>query len=231
MKKIIILLFIVMMIPLLFVTGCSSKEEVKRDKKSALEFKEEYESLNGKTNSSGKEHRSVTIPKDNPFEKVSASTIVEMIDNGDTFYVYFGDKLCPWCRSVIEKACEVANEKKIDKIYYVNIWDDDGNEILRDKYALSEGNPTKISDGTQDYYDLLERFDSLLSDYTLTTDDGEKIEAGEKRIFAPNYIYVKDGKAIKLVEGISDKQEDSREELTAEMLKDEEEQFNNLFDN
>ena len=38
-----------------------------------------------------------------------------------------------------EKSIEVAKEKNIEKIYYIDIWDDDGNEILRDKYILHDG--------------------------------------------------------------------------------------------
>ena len=222
MKRIVVLLLVVVT-SLGVVTGCS--------KNKALDFKNEYESLNGKTNKSGKEHRSVTIPKDNPYEKVSPKKIVEMIDNKETFYVYFGDKLCPWCRSVIEKSCEVAKKNGIEKIYYVDIWDDDGNEIFRDKYKLEDGKVTKVSDGTEEYYRLLKEFEQLLSYYTLTDDGGNKFDVGEKRIFAPNYIYVDKGKPIMLVEGISEKQKDSREKLTEDMLKDEEDQFNSLFTN
>ena len=42
---------------------------------------------------------------------------------------------------------------------------------------------------------------------------------------------MKDGKSIKLVDGISEKQKDSREELTKEILEDEEKAFNDFFDN
>ena len=52
-----------------------------------------------------------------------------MIENKETFYVYFGDELCPWCRSVIEKFIEVAKKNDVKKVYYVKIWDDDHNEI------------------------------------------------------------------------------------------------------
>lgn len=220
MKRILSCIFIV---ALFFVlTGCT--------KKYAVEFKKEYESLNGKTNASGKIHRSVTITKDNPFEKVSSSKVLDMINNNETFYVYFGDSMCPWCRSVIEKCIEVANKKKIEKIYYVKIWDDAGNEILRSKYKLNDKNEAEVvTKGTDDYYKLLEKFDSLLSDYTLTSSNGEKISVGEKRIFAPNFIYIENGKPIKIVEGISDKQKDSREKLTEEILKDEEKIFNDFF--
>lgn len=217
-------LLLVLIICIFVLSGCS----VKQDKK-AIEFKEEYESMNGIVNSKGKEHRSVFIDLHNSFEKVDASDIVEMIENEETFYVYFGDKLCPWCRSVIEKAVEISNKNKIEKIYYVAIWDDDGNEVLRDKYALEEGQLNKISDGTEEYYKLLEYFDDVLSEYNLTDDEGNKVEVGEKRIFAPNFIYVKDGKAVRLTEGISELQKDSREELTSEILKDEKKLFEAFF--
>lgn len=212
------------LVGLLFLSvGCSSKE--------AQEFKREYESLNGTSNKSGKEHRTVNINKNNPFVKVSASDILTKLDNKETFYVYFGDKLCPWCRSVIEKCIEVANKNKVKKIYYVAIWDDEGNEILRDKYERKNGVSGKVKDGTVEYYKLLEAFDSVLNPYTYTHSDGREDTFGEKRIYAPNFIYVKDGEAVKMTEGISQKQSDARGELTEEILKDEEEMFTEFFNN
>ena len=219
-----VLLSILLIVVLFTFSGCATKE--------SKEFKKEYEALNGQVNASGKEHRTVKISRNNPFVKVDASKIVEMIENKETFYVYFGDELCPWCRSVIEKAIEVAKKKNIDVIYYVKIWDKDGQEILRDKYAINdENNIEEIKSGTESYTKLLEYFDPMLSEYTLTESDGSSIEVGEKRIYAPNYIYVEDGEIKKLVEGISEKQADSREELTKEMLDDEEKIFNDFFKN
>ncbi len=215
------LLLIICLTLLVFITGC--------DNRKALEFKKEYESMNGVESKSGKAHRTVSISKDNPYEKVNAKDIVEKINNKETFYVYFGDKLCPWCRSVIEKSIEVAKDKKINKIYYIEIWNDEGEEILRDKYTLENNELKKIVDGTEDYYKLLDKFKDLLSDYTLTNENSEKIETGEKRIFAPNYIYVENGVPKTLVSGISEKQTDSREELTTEILEDEEKIFNEFF--
>ena len=215
------LLLIICLTLLVFITGCENKK--------ALEFKKEYESMNGVESKSGKVHRTVSINKNNPYEKVTAKDIVEKINNKETFYVYFGDKLCPWCRSVVEKSIEVAKDKKINKIYYVAIWNDEGEEILRDKYTLENNELKKIVDGTEEYYKLLDKFKDLLSDYTLTNENGEKIETGEKRIFAPNYIYVEKGVPKTLVSGISEKQTDSREELTTEILEDEEKIFNEFF--
>lgn len=228
MKK--IMMTIVAILSVFMITACEEKKISNEEKKdAALIFKEEYESLNGKENTSGKVHRTVHIPEDNPYEKVSQKKVVKMLENNETFYLYVGDSMCPWCRSVLEKSIEVANNKNIQKIYYIDIWDDEGNEILRDKYELVDGTPAKVSDGTEEYQKLLKTFDSVLSDYTLTDEEGNKIEVGEKRIFAPNYFYIEDGKVKKMVEGISEKQKDSREELTDEMLKDEEEIFKNFF--
>lgn len=207
---------------LVILTGCTNK--------NALDFKKEYEALNGKENASGKVHRTISISEDNPYEKVSSKMILELIDNKETFYVYFGDEMCPWCRSVIEKSIEVAKKNNIKKIYYVKIWDSEGNEVLRSKYKLNDSNePELVQKGTDDYYELLKKFDKVLADFTLSTKTGEKINVNEKRIYAPNFIYVEKGVPIKIVEGISDKQKDSREDLTKEILKDEEDLFNKFF--
>ena len=220
-SKLIILTIIVL--SLLTLTACSKN-------KDAINFKNDYESLNGKENKSGKVHRTVSISENNPFVKVEAKDIVKKIEDKETFYVYFGSKLCPWCRSVIEKAIEVANDYEIKKIYYVDIWDNDGNEILRDDYSLDKDNKPKLeSDGSEEYKKLVESFNDLLRDYTITNDKDEKVSVGEKRIYAPNFIFVKNGKASKITTGKSDKQKDSREELTKEILADEQAAFEDFF--
>ena len=218
-----ILLLITITVILVSFTGCK--------KNDALLFKEDYESVNEKENKNGKKHRSVTIDEENPFIISSAKEIVEKINNKDSFYVYFGSKICPWCRSVIEKAIEVANNNNVTKIYYVDIWNDEGEQILRDKYEVDDkGNVIKTIEGKEEYYELLKLLDNVLEDYTYTKND-KKESYGEKRIYAPNFIYISNGKAIKLTTGISSLQKDSRETLTEEMLKDEEKEFNDIFVN
>ena len=220
-KKILFIIMIFMM--LITFTGCK--------KNDSLLFKEDYESVNNKESKSGKIHRSVNINEENPFIISSAKEVVEKINNKDSFYVYFGSKICPWCRSVIEKAIEVANNNNVTKIYYVDIWNDEGEEILRDKYEVDDkGNIIKTIEGKEEYYELLKLLDNVLEDYTYTKDN-KKESFGEKRIFAPNFIYISNGKAIKLTTGISSLQKDSRETLTEEMLNDEEKEFNEIFVN
>lgn len=223
MKK--IFLIVLLLTSSIIITGCTKK----KDNNAALAFKNDYESVNGKTNSKGAEYRIVNIPEKNPYEKITTKELINKIENKETFYVYFGDKLCPWCRSVIEKSIEIANKKKIEKIYYINIWNDEGKEILRDKFELIDDKLTKTLDGTPEYQKLLEFFKNVLSDYELINSKGKKVSTGEKRIYAPNFIYIEKGEAIKLVEGTSDKQTDSYEKLTTEILKDEEKAFEEFF--
>lgn len=221
MKKRYLLLTIVLVM-VLMLCGCKNK--------NAAEFKTEYEALNGQVNSSGKEYRTITIDENNPFEKVTAEEIVKKIENKETFYVYFGDELCPWCRSVIEKFIEKTKEYKIDKVYYVKIWDKDGNEVLRDKMALNENGELETTvEGTEAYKKLLEYFDNVLSDYNLTDAEGNKVYCSEKRIFAPNFFYIEKGVTMKKIDGISQYQTDARGELTEEILNEEDRIITEFF--
>lgn len=218
MKKILILLILVI------ATGCTSE--------SSIKFKEDYERLNGNKNKMGMEYRNIEISKKNVFKEVEAKEIVKKINNKETFYVYFGSELCPWCRSVIEMADSVSRNKKIDKIYYVDVWDDDGNEIFRDKYELKDNELVLTYKGVKEYKKIIDSIDSeLLRDYVITDSEGNSKEVGEKRIYAPNFIYFKKGKGVRLITGKSGKQTDSREKLTKEMLKDEKETFTKFFTN
>ena len=221
MKKIIILL-----ITLVLLTSCAKKET------DAIKFKEEYENKNSEEIIAGENYRKLDISKNNPFVYSSGDEIVNKIENKETFYVYIGSSKCPWCRSVIEKFIEIANLNNIDKVYYVDIWGDDHEEILRDKYTLDEKNkPQKTVDGTDSYYKLLNYFDEFLTDYTLTTSKGKTVKVGEKRIFAPTFVYIEEGTAKKLVTGISDKQTTYNAELTDEILDDEENTFKEFLNN
>ncbi len=210
MKKVGSILLIIVL--LLFVGGCfKEKENVVTD---ATKFKEEYESLNGKTTDAGISYREISISEDNPFVYATASEIVEKIDNGEDFAVYFGFKSCPWCRSMLETLIKVAKDLKIGRIYYVDVLE------LRDTYELKDGKPVKTKDGGEGYSELLDRLDSVLSDYTLTNAKGKSVSTGEKRIYAPNIVSVIDGKPEKLTTGISEDQNDSYMELTDKMKQD-----------
>ena len=218
-KKLFIL--ILFTVSLFTLTACT---EDKNSKEDALNFKEEYESLNGQTNDSGKENRTISISEDNPYQTVEASEIVNLMNDKKTFYVYFGFPTCPWCRSVIEKSIEIAQKKNISKIYYVNVLE------IRDKMEVVDGEATRTVEGSEDYYELIELLSNVLNNYELQDENGNSIDTGEKRIYAPSFVYIENGKAVKLIEGISENQTDSRMELTDEILEDEENLFSDFFE-
>lgn len=225
MKKGLFLVFLLM-----GVISLSVYDMKEKNVSDSLKFKEEYEGFNGEKNDYF-EYRNLSITEKNPIIYSSAEEIVQKIENNETFIVYFGDPECPWCRSVIEQAINSANENGISKIYYVRIWNGFHNEILRDVYELDKESPVLKVKGSVSYYKLLKYFDKLLKDYTLTNKDNKTIQVNEKRIFAPSFIYVKDGNPLQLVDGISKKQESYNSTLTEEILSEEKEIFDKFYQN
>lgn len=209
MKKIISFLLIIVL--LLSMNGCKKKVEKKTD---AIKFKEEYESINNKTNeSNNKKYRSITISKNNPFVYSTAEKIVERIKDKETFIVYFGFKECPWCRSILEELTRVSIDQSVAKIYYVDVTG------IRDVKELDEGNNIVTKEkGSDAYLELIDLLKDVLEDYTLTKDE-EKIEVGEKRIYAPNVVAIQKGKALQLETGIPEELTDPYMELTESMKK------------
>lgn len=220
-----ILLILLLTVGIINLTACANQKVKMND---AEKFKKEYESYNGEKNDYF-EYRDLSISEKNPFIYTTAEDIVKKIENKETFIVYFGDPECPWCRSVIEQAVKSAMENNVKKIYYVRLWNGFHNEILRDIYELKDGNPIEKSKGTEAYYKLLKYFDKLLNDYTLTDENKNTVSVNEKRIFAPNFIFIKNGKAEKLINGISQKQKKFNSELSEEVINDEKEIFNNFY--
>lgn len=185
------------------------------ENKDALKFKTDYESLNGEKNGDNV-IRTISIPEDNPFIYKTEDELVEMIENKETFIVYFGFTKCPWCRSMLPTLIESAKNNKIDKIYYVDVLN------IRDTYELNAQNKAvKSKDGTEGYYKLLELLEPVLSNYSpLTYKKGKKtieVKVNEKRIYAPNIVVVKNGNPISLETGISSLQKDAYQELTDEI--------------
>lgn len=211
MKKIFTIILIMMLT--LTLTGCSDKPVEKTD---ALKFKEEYEKQNGVKNEKyNVTTRTLNIPEDNPMVYATAEEIIKMIDNKETFVVYFGFSDCPWCRSVIEELINVANDLNVEKVYYVDV------KELRDVKELDENNNVVTSkEGDEHYMELLEKLDSVLDDYTLTDKEGNEVSAGEKRIYAPNVVGIANGTPTELETGESEKLINPYAELTDEMRKE-----------
>lgn len=214
-----IVIFVMGLVLLFGFTGCDNKDN--SEISDALKFKEEYESLNGESNEgNGKKYRDIEIDDDNPFVYKSEEEIIEMIDNEETFVVYFGFASCPWCRSIINPLMEVVDDLEIYPIYYVDV------KEIRDVMVIDEnGEVVTKKEGTDAYYELLEKLDTVLDDYILIDEDGNEVVTGEKRIYAPNIVSVVDGEVRNLTDGIGKSQDDAYMELTDEMK---EESYNKI---
>lgn len=212
---------------LLFISGCGIN---KTDSLNlTYDFKEEYESLNGSRNSDGSLYREIKIPEENPYVVTDAKNIVDKINKKESFVVYFGFPECPWCRSMVEKMTEIANKNKIETIYVVDI------STIRDILEYNKTNNTfsNVAIGTDDYFELLDKLDDVLEEYVIEyqneENETETKKTGEKRIYAPSIIYIENGKAKNMIDGISDKQEREDQILTDEIIKDMEEEMNDFF--
>ena len=226
MKKVLLTLTVFILV--LAVTGCG-----KKDNKSALAFKEEYEKLNGEIARYGKPHRTLNIPKDNPYVKVTPKEIIEKIKNKETFFLYVGDSLCPWCRSVIEQSIKSAKENEIDTIYYIDFWDDENKEILRDVYELVDDEIKQTVEATDEYKQMLDMCDDSLGlrNYTVKDKNGNEVEVNTKRFFGPSFFFIQEGKFKKYTDARSSKQAGPLDELTDEIKEDMAKNFDDLFIN
>lgn len=204
MKK--ILLIGIIGVSLFLLTGCVDKDT------DAYKFKKEYESINNKDNGNGKKYRKLNIANDNPFVYSTAEDIVKRLDKEETFIVYFGFKECPWCRSILTELINVAKDKEVEKIYYVDIKD------VRDVKEYVDGEIKTTKKGDKYYMELIELLDKVLDEYTLSTDEGE-ISTGEKRIYAPNVIAIGNGEPIQMETGISEELKDPYSKLTKKIKK------------
>lgn len=203
-----LLVVLITIISIFILTSCVDKNS------DAYKFKREYESLNN-TKINNQKVRNIVIDKNNPFIYKNAKDIIKMMDDKETFVVYFGFNKCPWCRSVLPTLIDVSKDQKLDTIYYVDILD------IRDTLKIDkDGNVVTDKKGTDDYYKLLTYLNDVLDDYNLINEEKKKIETNEKRIYAPNVVAIVNGKAIKMTTGISKKQTDPYMKLTNEMIKE-----------
>ena len=198
---------------LVILFGLTACKENDKEQSDSLKFKEEYESLNNTMREKdGKTIRSLDIVEDNPIIYKEPKDILEMMEVGDTFVVYFGFPDCPWCRSMIPTLIDVAKDLELSQVYYVNV------KEIRDTMVIDDsGAVVTETEGTTEYYQLLEKLDTVLDFYTLKDKDGNEVNTGERRIFAPSIISVVEGKAVEITDGISEKQTDGYMELSQEM--------------
>ena len=201
----------------LLLVACTVKKTTVSD---AKKIKEEYESYNGKIREkTGLENRTVSIDEDNPMVYSSCQDIIDRIENKETFIIYFGFSDCPWCRSSIETFIESAKENNITTVYYVDIKED------RDEIEIIDSQISKSQEGSTAYYKLLDLLEPVLDEYIV-----DETDTHEKRIYAPNYISILNGKPQLKVDGISSLQTNGYQEINEDIKQDMKDQFQSLFD-
>ena len=196
--------------------GVKNNKPIETKKEDSIIFKDEYESLNDG------DVLDLEIPEDNPFIYANYDKLLEIINNG-TGIIYLGFPRCPWCRNALPVLLDVAKDNEVETIYYMNILNERDSYVVEDDklvYATDEdGNEKK---GTEGYFDLLEALDEHLTEYTISY-DGKKYKTGEKRIYAPSIIFVRDGEVLGVHVSTVESQDNPKEGLT-------DEQYDELYD-
>lgn len=108
------------------------------------------------------------VDKDNVYVYKSINDIINVLSKG-TGIVYLGFPECPWCQRYVVYLNNLAKEYNIEEIYYYNIKD-------------------ARSNNTKEYQKIVELLNDLLP-----YDDN-----GNKKVFVPTVVFVKNGKVIAL---------------------------------
>lgn len=185
----------------------------------AIKFKEEYEVLNNKDTGYGEKYKKINISIKNPVIYSNYDEIIDIIKH-KTGIIYLGFPECPWCRTALPVLFDVLKDNNINKLNYLNILNERDSFTIEDNqlvYSKNE-NGEEIK-GTKEYHELLNILDEHLSNYTLEL-DGKIYETGEKRIYAPSVIFVKNGNVLGIHVSTIDSQNSGNDELTEEQYKE-----------
>lgn len=185
----------------------------------ALKFKEEYEALNGTVVYEDIKYSNLDISENNPIKYSNYDEIIDVIENKSGI-IYLGFPECPWCRSALPVLFDVAKDNDINTIYYLNILNDRDSYVVEDGELVYEtdedGNEKK---GVEGYFKLLEALDEHLTDYVISYED-EEYETGEKRIYAPTVIFVRDGEVLGLHVSTVESQKSGFDKMTDEQIEE-----------
>ena len=204
--KVVGVFALVMMLSLAMISKYKgSKNLIKTD---ALKFKESYESLNGKTNESGKKHISLDIPSNNPVKIVTTKDIIKKLNSKETFAVFFGANWCPWCRAELLPLLKACKDSNIDTLYYVESSD------IRNVVEYKDNNFKEIKQGDAGYMELLKRWENSLPDYQI---ENAKESYG-KRIYLPTLVSVVKGQVSQVETGEVEELTDPRGKMSKEIF-------------
>ncbi len=190
----------------------------------ALKFKNEYEALNGTTTSSNKaRYNDVNVDEKNPIKYINCKEAIDVLDKEEAI-IYVGAPWCPWCRNAVPVLFDVDKSYDNKTIYYLDLDEE------KSTYEVKDEKLVKTKDGSSDYYKLLDKLSDRLRDYVLTK-DGKSYETGEKRIYMPYVIGVKDGKVVGDHTGTVTLNEEQTkyDSLTSEQYNELYETYSNMF--
>lgn len=225
MKKKNIIITIACAILLIGVTAIIGKSllsdtDKPQEKSDALKFKEEYENLN-----SDEKYSKIEIESENPIKYISVKEALDILDSKNAI-IYVGAEWCPWCRNAVPVLLDTAKAKNIEIIYYLKLDDE------KSLWDVVDGKPEKTRDGSSDYYKLLEKLKDELRDYTLKDEKGKELKTGEKRIYMPLVLGIKDGAVVGKHESTVslNKGQTAKDKLTEKQVKELSESYSKLFD-
>lgn len=218
-KKYIIIAIVIL---ILIIGGCFLTFYLKGKNNDALKFKKSYESLNNTIRQSdGATYNSVSIDKKNPIKYVSVAEALDLFDDQKAI-IYVGANWCPWCRNMLSPMFDVAKKLDIDTIYYLELDDD------KSSYEIQDGALKKVSNGSESYYKLLDKLKDYLRDYELKDKDGKAYPTGEKRIYMPFFITIRNGSIVE-AKGISRTLEDGQNKYSEMTDKQYDELYNEFY--
>ncbi len=193
MKKILTVLFITLMI----LTPCTKENETEDE----LKFREEYQSLNNKESDWGSIHKEVNIPKNNNIIYTGLDDICTILEEKKSAVVYFGFPECPWCRTALPVFLEVCGKEENMDVLYCNCHDE------RNEKEEINGEIVETKQGSENYYRFLE----AIGEYAYA---GDGIYEGEKRLYFPTFLIVKNGEILLYHISVLESYQDSEETLS-----------------
>lgn len=180
---------------LLSLIGCKT-DDIKTDN---IRFKEEYESINGQLNESGKTITTIEIDENNSIKYIEQQEVIDSLING-THVVYFGWPECSWCRRALPVLIDTVNQYPGMRIYYFSI------RQAREDYE--NGVDSQLAALYKEVSKVL-----LMSEIDFS-EISEVDDNGVLKIVASMLIFVKDGEVIGAHRRTVESHFDSYEELT-----------------
>jgi len=171
-------LLLFLCIVLILLTACAADSD-------AVRFRQENEILNGQVSRDGENyHKTISIPRRNPFVFVSGYQAYEMLTTpSGSGIIYMGFPECPWCRALIPVLIDAVRESG----YRGNVYHYNGL-VDRDILRLDDhGEIEVVEPGQPIYHHLVELLFDYLGPYLGLYDESIK------RIYFPTTVFFNDG--------------------------------------